>query len=169
MSSKKPVTRRRFDVASAPDAPKIERRDPRFGELSGQFDQKRFDNAYSFLRDYRKDEMNMLKGQMKTTKDSKEREKMKKALERMESQEISRAKEEHRAEIIRQHAKEEREKVANGKKPYYLKEAEVKRIQLEQQFNSMSKRKVNKAIEKKRKKIAGKEKKMLPRRQQDDS
>lgn len=169
MSSKKPVTRRRFDVASAPDAAKIERRDPRFGELSGQFDQKRFDNAYSFLRDYRKDEMNMLKGQMKTTKDSKEREKMKKALERMESQEISRAKEEHRAEIIRHHAKEEREKVANGKKPYYLKEAEVKRIQLEQQFNSMSKRKVNKAIEKKRKKIAGKEKKMLPRRQQDDS
>jgi len=52
-------------------------RDPRFDELSGKFNQDSFDKAYSFLDDYRKDEMEQLKKKMGKIKDPYEWEKLK--------------------------------------------------------------------------------------------
>ena len=58
--------------------------------------------------------------------------------------------------------RKEKELVKQGKKPFFLKKSEQKKLLLMDKYAGMSKSQVDKAIEKKRKKVAGKEKKQLP-------
>ncbi len=61
-----------------------------------------------------------------------------------------------------EHRKQEKELVKQGKKPFYLKKSEQKKRVLIDKFASMKKGQVDRAIERRRKKVAGKEKKELP-------
>ena len=64
--------------------------------------------------------------------------------------------------VMDEHRKRERELVKQGKNPYFLKKSEQKKRLLVDQFASMSDQQVEKAIEKRRKKAASREKKEMP-------
>lgn len=63
-----------------------------------------------------------------------------------------------------EHKKKERQLIREGKKsqPYYLKKSELKTEVLKKKYEGMGSRERAKALERRRKKVASKEKKDLP-------
>lgn len=175
VSSKRPVSRKREILAvRRPQA-----RDPRFDPLVtsrssasasagagglSKADEERARRAYAFLDEYRDDEMRELKVAVKKAKTPAEKEKLQRALMSMESRKRARERKDRERAVIEEHRRREKELVKEGKKsqPFYLKKSEQKKQLLLDQFAGLSEKQRDKAIEKKRKKIAGKEKKTLP-------
>ncbi|MCJ1318329.1 rRNA biogenesis protein rrp36 [Xylographa vitiligo] len=158
LSSKKAVSRKRSIVA----APIIAHRDPRFAALSGTLDTTKVDKNYSFLNDYRTSEISALKSSIRTTKDDAAKEALKRQLLSMESREKARVTKEVQQDVLREHRRREKEAVEKGKKPFYLKKGEQKKLALVKKFEGMGEKKVERVIERRRKKKAGKERKGMP-------
>jgi ribosomal RNA-processing protein 36 len=158
MSSKKAVSRKREVIA----VHKRDVRDPRFEHTGGPVDERKLREAYSFLDNYREDEMVELRMQIKKTKDEDLKEKLKRQLLSMESKKKAQARKDREQEILDRHRKEERELVKQGKQPFYLKKAEQKKRVLVEQYKGMKGKQLDHAIERKRKKVASKEKKNMP-------
>lgn len=158
ISSKKAVSRKREVIPAI----KRECRDPRFEPLSGPLDEKKLQKAYSFLDDYREDEMKELRSAIKKTKDEAEKEKLKRALLSMESRKNAQERRRKEAEILDRHLKEEKQLVKRGKKPFYLKKAEQRKRLLVERFSELKGRRLDRVLERRRKKIEGKEKKKMP-------
>lgn len=165
MSSKKQVSRRRDFI----EVPKREARDPRFMPLGpggsshpSKVDEIKARKAYAFIDDYQQDEINQLKAAIKKEKDPMAKEKLQKALISMESRMKAKKRKDRERELLEEHRKQEKELVKQGKQPFYLKKSEQKKKLLLDQFANMKKGQVDKAIERRRKKVAGKEKKALP-------
>jgi ribosomal RNA-processing protein 36 len=117
-SSKRMVSRKRNVV----DVKKPVFRDPRFNNVSGpQPDEFVVGKRYSFLSDYRKSEISELRQTIKKTKNEDEKERLKKKLLSMESQEKARENKEKLQDVAREHKKKEKELVKEGKKPFFLK------------------------------------------------
>ena len=117
--------------------------------------------AYAFLDEYRDSEIVALKQQIKKAKDAGVREDLKRQLMSMESKRKARLRKDEGEKLLADHRRSEKEAVAQGKKPFYLKKSEQKKQLLLNRYQGMSKGQVDKAIERKRKKVAGKEKKEL--------
>ncbi|GAO51504.1 hypothetical protein G7K_5603-t1 [Saitoella complicata NRRL Y-17804] len=160
VSSKKAVGRKRDIV----EVQAIKARDPRFESLSGHFNEEAYRKNYSFLNDYRKDEINMLKGTMKKIKDPEEKAKLEKTLTSMQSREQARKNQEHAREVIKEHNKSERAMVKEGKKPFFLKKTDQKKLVLYDKFSKLGDKTLQKVIERRRKKNTQKEKRLLPNR-----
>ena len=90
------------------------------------------------------------------------KEQLKRALVSMESRKQTQQRKEQEQEVLRQHRKEEQAEVERGKKPFYLKKTERKQLALVKRFEGMGKKQVDRVIERRRKKQAGKEKKTMP-------
>ena len=158
ISSKKAVSRRREVVPIS----KREYRDPRFEPITGPVDQAKIHQAYSFLDDYREDEMKQLKMGIKIAKDMELKERLKKVLMSMESKKKAQTRKHKEQEILDNHRKEEKEAVKQGKKPFYLKKAEQKKRVLLNQYGELKGKQLDHVIERRRKKLEAKEKKRLP-------
>jgi ribosomal RNA-processing protein 36 len=158
VSSKKAVSRKREVVPVA----KREYRDPRFDSLEGPIDETKIRHAYSFLDQYRDDEMKELKNTIKTTKDDDAKEKLKRALLSMESRKKAQVRKDKEQEVLDKHRKEEKELVKQGKQPFYLKKAEQKKRVLLDQYGDLKGKQLDRVIERRRKKVEGKEKKKMP-------
>lgn len=118
-SSKRMVSRKRKVV----DVKKPVFRDPRFDNMGGAApDEHVLGNRYSFLNDYKASEIAELRGTIKKTKNEGEKERLKKQLLSMESQQKTRQAKEKQQEILRDHKQKEKELVKQGKKPFYLKQ-----------------------------------------------
>lgn len=156
-TSKRPVTRRREIL---PDL-RRKYRDPRFDPLMGEMDESKARKAYSFLDEYRDSELADLKAQVRKTKNPDEKERLKRQVLSMESKKKARLRKDEEDQLLSEHRKKEKELVAQGKQPFYLKKSEQKKQLLTNRFEGMSKGAVDRAIERKRKKVAGKEKKEL--------
>ncbi|OHE93181.1 hypothetical protein CORC01_11498 [Colletotrichum orchidophilum] len=160
-SSKKPVSRRREIIA----VPKMEVRDPRFDPMSGPVDESKARRAYAFLDEYRKDEMKQLRAEIKKTKDAGKKEEMRRMLLSMESKMKARERKQRADDVIQEHKRKEKELVKEGKQPFYLKKSEQKKRFLMDQFAGMKKKQVDRTIERKRKKVVGRERKELDKMQ----
>lgn len=161
-TSKKPVSRRREILAD----PRRQYRDPRFDALSSVSQGNTYDEAkvlkhYSFLDDYRESEMAELRVKIKKAKDPSQKENLKRELHSMESKKKAKVRKDEQDNLLKEHRQHEKELVAQGKQPFYLKKSEQKKRLLTDRFKGMSKGQVDRAIERKRKKVAGKEKKEL--------
>lgn len=178
MSSKKPVSRKRDFLTVTAELKKPQPRDPRFMPLgpgaskssssssaaagSGGIDDIKARKAYAFLDEYRDSEMAQLRAAIKKTKDAKQKEQLQRALMSMESRKKAQARKDRERAIVEEHRRQEKELVKQGKKPFYLKKSEQKKRLLVDQFQGMKKGQVDKVIERRRKKIASREKKLLP-------
>lgn len=153
------MSRRREILAD----PRRKHRDPRFDPLvgSGHLDKSKAGKAYAFLDEYRDSEMGELRAQIKKTRDAEAKERLKRQLMSMESRKKATRKRHDEEALLREHRRQEKELVAQGKKPFYLKRSEQKERLLTKRYEGMSKGQVDKAIARKRKKVAGKEKKEL--------
>ncbi|KAI8355275.1 hypothetical protein B0O80DRAFT_40073 [Mortierella sp. GBAus27b] len=156
VGSKKPVGRFRqvVEVSSS------KRRDPRFDSLSGKLHTDLFEKSYSFLKDYRADEMSKLREQVKKEKDVTTKEKLERQLSRMVDRQSTEAAQKRRQDIKRDHKRKERELIAQGKNPFFLKKADQKRLELIDKFQHLkdNPKALNRAMEKRRKRNAAKEK-----------
>jgi ribosomal RNA-processing protein 36 len=158
-SSKRMVSRKRNVV----DVKKPVFRDPRFDSASGpQPDDFVVGKRYSFLNDYRASEIAELKSTIRKSKNEAEKERLKKKLLSMESQQKSRENKEKLQEVAREHKKKEKELVKEGKQPFFLKKSEQKKIALVDRFQNMKSKQRDKVIERRRKKVTAKERKNMP-------
>ncbi|KAH7152472.1 hypothetical protein B0J13DRAFT_264905 [Dactylonectria estremocensis] len=164
-SSKRPVSRLREII---PDT-RRQFRDPRFDPLAGPLDEAKANKAYAFLDEYRDSEMADLRVEIKKAKDPDVKEALKRQLLSMESKKKARVRKEEGDSLLREHRKREKDLVAQGKTPFYLKKSEQKKQVLVDRYASMSKGQVDRAIERKRKKVAGKEKKEMGSLERDRS
>ncbi|KAL8874197.1 MAG: hypothetical protein Q9174_000425 [Haloplaca sp. 1 TL-2023] len=158
MSSKKAVSRKREVVPTN----KIDVRDPRFEPTSGPLDEQRAKQNYDFLDAYRDSEIADLKAGIKQTKDAAAKEKMKRAVLSMESRKQTQRKKDQEQEVLKAHRAKERDLVKQGKKPFYLKKGEQKKLALVQRFEGMKGKQVEKVIERRRKKRVQRERKSMP-------
>jgi ribosomal RNA-processing protein 36 len=173
MTSKKQVSRRRDFLSATAETKKAASRDPRFMPLgaaagsggsgsSSKIDEIKARKAYAFLDDYRASEMQELRAAIKKTRNEGEKEKLQKALLSMESRKKAQDRKDKERAVIEEHRRREKELVRQGKTPFYLKKSEQKKRLLVDQFQGMKKKEADRAIERRRKKMAGKEKKLLP-------
>jgi len=161
ISSKKKVPRLRQVIP----VKKQMSRDPRFDELSGTFNQEMFDKAYSFLNDVKANEKKQLKKEFQKTKDPERKQQVDSLLKRMEHQDAAKKSADAKREAERKRKKAELELVKQGKRPFYLKKSEKKKLELAEKFKTLkSSGKLEHYLKKKGKKATSKERKKMPRR-----
>ena len=158
MSSKKAVSRKREAIPVT----KREYRDPRFEVLSGPLDESKIKRNYSFLEGYRDDEMKLLKDEIRKSKDPTAKETLKRALLSMESKKKTQQAKDKQQDIIRDHRAKEKELIKQGKKPFYLKKTEQKKLALIEKYSSMKGKQLDRAMERKRKKKTQKDRRHMP-------
>jgi len=103
-----------------------------------------------------------LKAEIRKTKDPDAKEKPKRALLAIESRKKAQETKDREQEVLREHRRQERGKVKGGKKPFYLKKGEQKKLALVKKFEGLKGRQVEKVIERRRKKITAKERRGMP-------
>jgi ribosomal RNA-processing protein 36 len=158
-SSKRMVSRKRKVV----DVKKPVFRDPRFESVSGPRPEDHVvGSRYAFLNNYRASEISDLRSTIKKTKNEDEKERLKKTLLSMESQQKARENKERLQDVVRTHKKKEKELVKEGKQPFFLKKSEQKKIALVDRFQNMKSKQRDKVIERRRKKVTAKERKNMP-------
>ncbi|GAA6039237.1 hypothetical protein JCM8097_003220 [Rhodosporidiobolus ruineniae] len=165
VSSKKPVSRVRQIV----EVQKIQARDPRFDSLSGAVRTDLFKNSYGFLVDKQRAELDEMR---KTVAAAKKKRnippdtmlELEESLRRMENREVTRRTKEREQEAVAKWKREEKAKQKEGKKAFHLKNSAKKELFAKAKFDELSqdKRKLHKAMDKKRKKMGQKEKKLMP-------
>lgn len=158
-SSKRAVSRKRKVV----DVKKPAFRDPRFDSITGpKPDEETLRKRYGFLDDYKKSEMAELRDAIKKTKNEADKEKLKKKLTSMESQQKTQEKKDQQQNVLREHKKKEKELIKQGKQPFFLKKSEQKQLALVERFQNMKSKDRDRAIERRRKKATAKERKNMP-------
>ncbi|ORX45818.1 DUF947-domain-containing protein, partial [Piromyces finnis] len=160
ISSKKPVSRYREVV----EIKKKKARDPRFDNLSGKYNEDLFKKSYKFLAEMEENEMNMIQDKIKKTKNSIEKEKLMRVYQSLKSKKQTEKERERRQSIKREWRKKEIQRVKEGKKPFYLKKADLKRMELIDKYKNTKSKSIDKILEKRRKKNASKEHKLMPRK-----
>lgn len=103
-----------------------------------------------------------LKAAIRKAKDLETKEKLKRTLLSMESRKKAQERKNQEQEVLRKHRREEKEKIEMGKKPFYLKRADQKKLALVGRFEGMKGKQVDKVIERRRKKQSAKERKSMP-------
>lgn len=156
MSSRKPVPvfRDIFQVS------KKHVRDPRFDDLSGTFDKEEFERNFEWIEEIKCKEKMELEKELKNAESPHKRHKIIDQLQRIRNQELCKKIEtKKKAEEYKQ--REEIIATLNeGKKPYIPKKSEIKKKKLIEKFQSLKKSgKLDKHIEKRRKKMFCKDKK----------
>ncbi|QRV91436.1 hypothetical protein RhiJN_19454 [Ceratobasidium sp. AG-Ba] len=166
ITSKRPVSRHRTVV----DVQKPISRDPRFTPVSGSLSQDHFAKSYSFIPELQQNEAASLQASLakarKQRADPDTIDKLERALKRAESA-VERAKREERErQVLAKVKKEEKAKREEGKGAWYLKKSEKRNMLLQAKFDELAtaggQNAVRKAIDKRKKKIAQKEKKARP-------
>ncbi|KAH8683058.1 hypothetical protein BGZ60DRAFT_399279 [Tricladium varicosporioides] len=158
LSSKKAVSRKREVVPIH----KLQARDPRFEPTNSSVDNGKIRKLYGFLDDYREDEMRELKTKIKNVKDEDEKEMLKRRLLSMEERKRAQERKDRHQAVLDRHRKEEKELVKQGKQPFYLKKTEQKKRVLLDQYGDLKGKQLDRVIERRRKKVEGKEKKNMP-------
>ncbi|KAJ3280092.1 hypothetical protein HK104_000911 [Borealophlyctis nickersoniae] len=158
VTSKKTVGRFRAVV----ELPQKKVRDPRFDPLAGKLNEDIFKRSYGFLRDYEASEIELLKKQIEKERDEGEKERLRRALTSMTSRKYTRERKEQRASIVRDWKKKQAERVKEGKAPRYLKNSDIKKLELVERYQALGEKGVEKVLEKKRKKNAAKEHRHVP-------
>lgn len=67
-------------------------------------------------------------------------------------------------QLLKEKKQEEMIKVQQGKRPFYLKKSDQKKLVLADRYDKLGKKKLEKVLEKKRKKREGKEMRKMPRK-----
>jgi len=138
-------------------------RDPRFDDVSGAFDEDLFEKGYAFLKDIKAEDERNLKKFIKVSKEEEKVEEAKnklKAIKRASREETKEKKVEAKLKSLK---KAEMAAVKEGKKPFFLKKSERKKLTLAEKFKELKQSgKLEKYMEKKRKRNAAKLKKALP-------
>ncbi|KAL8185225.1 UNVERIFIED_CONTAM: hypothetical protein K2H54_043446 [Gekko kuhli] len=161
LSAKKPAP---FLRQVVPVKKKVSR-DPRFDDLSGEYNPEVFEKTYAFLNDLRKNEKEVVQKQLKKCRNVDQQNKLQQLLKRMTQQEDAHKKREKEREKDLAWKKQQRELAKQGKKPFYLKKSDKQKLELAEKYKELKKSgKLENFLSKKRKRNAAKDKRKLPSR-----
>ncbi len=164
-------------------------RDPRFFLASmaaappSRTDELRAQRNYAFLDEYRDNEARQMRADLQQAEHAakaerrkvernrnaakleaaqQEVERLRRELMSVEARKRDRAARDKAAAVLEEHKKRERELVRQGKTPYFLKRSEQKKRLLVDKFAGMSDEQAEKAIARRRKKVAAREWREMP-------
>ncbi len=178
--STRPVPRFRLVVDNQSGGARRRARDPRFEDTAGPLDYSKFRSAYRFLEEHQQTELDAIKSELtarKRKKDSKRKrghkggfkdvttDDLRMRLMRVKQEQTERVRADKLQAALHDHKKKESAAVACGKKPYYLKQSDKKKIAMEQRYEELKRkgnRKLQQYIEKKHRENAVKDRKRLP-------
>lgn len=185
-SSKHAVSRRRTVVDAANNLP-VKSRDPRFdGAVAGytlpgsnsshsKYQTKAApkphpsldgvgNKNYAFLDEYRASELAELKTRMAKTKNLDEKEELKQTIMSMKDRQRAYNQRQKEREVVAEHRQKERGLIREGKKSkaWFMKKGDVKKEVLKKKYEEMGSRERQKGLERRRKKVASKERKNMP-------
>ncbi|XP_074000774.1 ribosomal RNA processing protein 36 homolog [Numenius arquata] len=159
MSAKKPVP---FLRQVIPVRKQVQR-DPRFDDLSGEYNPEIFMKTYSFLDSIKKQEKEMVQKQLKKCRNAEQKEKLQQLLNRMTQQEQAQKKQQQMRERELSLKRQQRELAKQGKKPFFLKKSEKRKLELAEKYAELKRSgKLESFLSKKRKRNAIKDKRRLP-------
>ena len=141
--------------------------DPRFSDASGKVSDKHFYHNYEFLNQYQEDEIKKLSKAANKTKSSGRKASLKEEL-RSRKQNLQERKQAMAVnERLAAMKREEKEKVAAGKKPFFLKRADKKAISMDVKFEELKKDgKLKSYMQKRRVKNAKQDRRWMPESRQ---
>ncbi|PKY06844.1 DUF947-domain-containing protein [Aspergillus campestris IBT 28561] len=165
-TSKRAVSRKRTVV----EPPAIQKsRDPRFdptvlSQGGGQHNPEAALKAYAFLDEYRSAELKEMKEKFRRTKNPAEKEALQRSIRSAADRERAIANRRREKDVVAEHKKREKQLIREGKKsnPYFLKNSEMKKQVLLKKYDNMNSKERTKALERRRKKVASKERKQMP-------
>ncbi|XP_067609014.1 kelch domain-containing protein 3 isoform X2 [Pseudorca crassidens] len=138
-------------------------RDPRFDDLSGEYNPEVFDKTYQFLNDIRAREKDLVKKQLKKRRSGEEREKLQQLLQQMEQQEMAQQERKRQQELHLALKQERRAQAQQGHRPYFLKKSEQRQLVLAEKFKELKRsKKLESFLSRKRRRNAGKDRRHLP-------
>ncbi|XP_015984127.1 kelch domain-containing protein 3 isoform X2 [Rousettus aegyptiacus] len=138
-------------------------RDPRFDDLSGEYNPEVFDKTYQFLNDIRAKEKELVKKQLKKHRSGEEHEKLQQLLHRMEQQEMAQQERKQQQELRLALKQERRAQAQQGHRPYFLKKSEQRQLALAEKFKELKRsKKLDSFLSRKRRRNAGKDRRHLP-------
>lgn len=136
--------------------------DPRFEDHCGDLREEHVERNYSFVNSMKQKYKRHLQ---EASNENYSDERAAIELKRIEEEEVREKTLARRKEILKSVRTKEKEAVKRGKKPYFLKQSDYRRIELEAKFEDVKKKGgVSKYIEKRRRRIASKDRKLLPSR-----
>jgi len=133
MSSKKTVGRFREVVQVA----KVQKRDPRFDPLCGEFDEKLFKDNYKFVNEIKSQDLTFLKKQLREEEDPERRKSIKYLIQRTENQLRQEAQNKMKEEQEAAEKNEKKEQLQSGVKPFYISKSKQKEIKLVDQYEKL--------------------------------
>ncbi|XP_029387035.1 ribosomal RNA processing protein 36 homolog isoform X2 [Mus pahari] len=138
-------------------------RDPRFDDLSGDYNPEVFDKTYQFLNDIRAKEKQLVKKQLKKHRSGEKHEKLQQLLQRMEQQEMAQQERKQQQELRLALKQERRAQAQQGHRPYFLKKSEQRQLALAEKFKELKRsKKLESFLSRKRRRNAGKDRRHLP-------
>jgi len=133
MSSKKTVGRFREVVQVA----KVQKRDPRFDPLCGEFDEKLFKDNYKFVNEIKSQDLAFLKKQIREEEDPERRKSIKYLIQRTENQLRQEAQNKVKEQEKALEQSEKKDQLASGVKPFYVSKSKQKEIKLVDQYEKL--------------------------------
>ena len=133
MSSKKTVGRFREVVQVA----KVQKRDPRFDPLCGEFDEKLFKDNYKFVNEIKSQDLTFLKKQLREEEDPERRKSIKYLIQRTENQLRQEAQNKMKEEQENAEKNEKKEQLQSGVKPFYISKSKQKEMKLVDQYEKL--------------------------------
>nr|XP_017512530.2 kelch domain-containing protein 3 isoform X4 [Manis javanica] len=138
-------------------------RDPRFDDLSGEYNPEVFDKTYQFLHDIRAKEKKLVKKQLKKHHSREKHEKLQQLLQRMKQQEMAQQEQKRQQELRLALKRERRAQAQQGRRPYFLKKSEQRQLALAEKFKELKRsKKLDSFLNRKRRRNAGKDRRHLP-------
>lgn len=133
--------------------------DPRFQDECGKIDHIQFVKNYSFLQENRQSEIERIKKRLSKSSNSEEIQMLKKKKQSLEDQyKVFDAKQKDVEDRFQWHA-EEKKRIMEGKKPFWLNKSSMKQREEQRKFKELKESgKLNKYLIKRRKKLAQKDK-----------
>ncbi|CAN2391909.1 ribosomal RNA processing, partial [Pristimantis euphronides] len=147
-------------------AKKMMQRDPRFDDLSGEFKPGVFEKTYSFLDEVKKKEKEVLEKKLRKARDPALRDQLQQLLRRRNQQEEAAKQKQRLQERQAAFKRQQRERAQQGKKPFYLKKGDIRKLELADRYQELKKKgKVESFLSKKRKRNSMKDRRRLPSQQ----
>lgn len=160
-SSKKPVGQIKIDKKHAKVAETSNRpRDPRFDPNCGDFDSTAFKERYDFVSEIKSKELDELKLKLKKTRDETEVANIKFLIQRLENQQRENTKRKDKEASQKEERDEIKKARLEGRTPEYINKSERKARDLVKKYLELKETgKLNKHLEKRRKKNTAKDRK----------
>lgn len=166
-SAKRPVSRIR-QIPGLETKSNSKFGDIRFDPAFGKANEERIRKDYSFLNEYRQNELEQMQRMLKDKKlsrtmSAREREELEHQTQSLQSRLDSMKNKELEAQVLAEHKKQQKEKWKLGQQaaPYFLKKSEKRKLLQKAKFESMKAPQREKVMERKRKRRLGKEMRQL--------